>query len=385
MSFFGLLSKRRTPANQTTEPESHPRPDGQQPAPFIRNGRTITLSLECPHCGFKLKDEIDLLNPPISIKCGGCGTNYDLEVKAGPEMGNRAKFAAPVDMPNPFPENKSFPSAGREMPLDAHGQPPLAVNRELRAARDSSEALGVIRGLIADGDITSEKANFLRHWLAANEEFAAIWPFNELRERVFGAVVNGDWPALDLLSIHDLIRRIVGIDLSGEPTTLPLTMPVPEVVFRGREFVLTGRFSQARKICEGEIESRGGICKGTVTRDTDYLVIGIGASRDWATTSWGNKIFKAAEYAANPGKKQLFIITETTWRNAINSTDRVPGTIPIAVLAPAKVSIDLRCPHCQGQFRFRSKKTRKKIFCPDCRQELSISQEIEAMLDSIRN
>ena len=50
------------------------------------------------------------------------------------------------------------------------------------------------------------------------------------------------------------------------------------------------------------------------TRDSDYLLIGLFASRDWANTSFGRKIEKAV--ALRESGIPIAIISEEHWRRA---------------------------------------------------------------------
>jgi len=209
------------------------------------------------------------------------------------------------------------PQAAQPQPihLDPVGQPPPALNLEVRMARDINEILGVLRGLCADGYLSNEEILFLGKWMLVNREFANIWPMSILTGKLAETVEA--WPpnAAARAELHALINKINGSEEpqvdANTPTTLPLTQPPPAIVFAGREFVLTGTFIHAtRRECQAEIETRGGTCARTVSRQTHYLVIGEYSSRDWVTSSWGRKIERAASYAEKYG---LVIVSESHW------------------------------------------------------------------------
>ena len=116
----------------------------------------------------------------------------------------------------------------------------------------------------------------------------------------------------------DLISEIVGKQdedtLEFGPTDLPLSKPVPDVVFDRNEFVLTGKFLYgSRNGCKKAIELRGGRCSETVRLQTSYVVIGSRISPDWKFSSFGNKIFKAVEYASR-GDCPIAIVSERHWQ-----------------------------------------------------------------------
>jgi NAD-dependent DNA ligase len=74
-------------------------------------------------------------------------------------------------------------------------------------------------------------------------------------------------------------------------------MPLPNVIFDGKQFVMTGRFFYGtRSNCEKKVIERGGTCKSHVSMQTDYLIIGSLGSPDWIHTNYGRKIEAAMAY-----------------------------------------------------------------------------------------
>ena len=77
--------------------------------------------------------------------------------------------------------------------------------------------------------------------------------------------------------------RAHGIDPRQEP--LPAgAAAVPDGVFRGKTFVITGTLSEPREAIAAWIEARGGKVSDSVSRKTNYLVAGESA---------GSKLTKA--------------------------------------------------------------------------------------------
>ena len=197
-------------------------------------------------------------------------------------FGGKENPAAAVSTPPAAPPTK--------IRLDADYQPHAAVNRASRKARDTNEALGVLRGLIADGTLSREEVVFLGAWLVTNQEFAAEWPFSELADHVTIILRRGEPSDSDLATLYALIERITGsakgVLFQNTPTELPLTSPAPSVQFVDKEFVLTGKFEFGpRALCESAIVDRGGRCGESVTLRSHFLVIGSLSSRDWGGAS----------------------------------------------------------------------------------------------------
>lgn len=142
---------------------------------------------------------------------------------------------------------------------------------------------------------------------------AGEWPTGIIVQRLNRIYEDGIVTPEELEDLGDLLQNIIGgmpgtVDSS---TTLPLTKPVPEIVFDGNVFVFTGKFAAGtRNHCYKETMIRGGICEDSVTLRVDYLVIGAIGSRDWIHTPYGRKIERAVDLQR---AKPISIVSEQTW------------------------------------------------------------------------
>lgn len=204
--------------------------------------------------------------------------------------------------------------------LDEHGQPlNQHFNYNRRVNRAVSELIGFLRGIIADQYISEAECEQLAKWLVANREISDIWPVSVLVERIdriYRDRVADDTERSDLVEV---VSQIVGHQdeetLSFGPTDLPLTIPEPRIIFEGREFVLTGKFLYGpRRICQGEVEARGGHCWETVRLQTSYVVVGSLMSRDWKFSTHGTKIQKAVEYRE---RCPIAVVSERCWKTSL--------------------------------------------------------------------
>ena len=101
--------------------------------------------------------------------------------------------------------------------------------------------------------------------------------------------------------------------------------PLPEVIFEGRSFCLTGVFDFAdgdRNQCEEAIRARGGVCLQHPNHDLNYLVIGTFVQDSWAHEGYGRKIEKALECKRTGAKCK--IISEAYWAAAVRKTPELP-------------------------------------------------------------
>lgn len=201
--------------------------------------------------------------------------------------------------------------------LDPHGQPDPLFNFPRRVERDVAEMLGLAKGVLVDGVVTEDEARFLYDWTAAHPDVVGGWPGKVLARRLRQVFRDGWVSDEERRDLTDLLTELTGggIYMGGgaEPSTLlPFDDPLPEIEIPNRVFVLTGRFAYGtRDACQDALRSVGGWSEDNVTLDTNYLVIGTFASRDWIQSNWGRKIEKAVRYREENGWPR--IITEEHW------------------------------------------------------------------------
>jgi hypothetical protein len=202
--------------------------------------------------------------------------------------------------------------------LDPHGQPyNLSFNASRRTERDLSELLGLAKGLMADGHLSSDEAALIRTWVLNHPDASARWPVNKLAERLERAYADGRASEEERLDLAELLNALVGGTagvIVGEDaaTELPLDDPRPTFTWQNSLFVFTGKFAfGTRADCERQITNLGGSCSSTITKKTRYLVIGTFGSRDWAQTSYGRKIEKAVAYRSEG--VPLAVVGEDHW------------------------------------------------------------------------
>lgn len=205
------------------------------------------------------------------------------------------------------------------MSLDRHGQPlNLYFNAAHRHDRAVHELLGLIRGVLLDGIVTPAEVEALDRFIDMNGEILDAFPANVLYARIHPMVRTGHFDEHELSDLRGLLQDTIGEhagvhDFGAQAsTTLPLDVPPRRILFEGGRFVVTGRFMfGARPRVTEEICRRGGVCDHDVTHETNVLLIGTLASRDWKNSSFGRKIEKAVEYRRQGYGVQ--IVAEDHW------------------------------------------------------------------------
>ncbi|VVE51211.1 DNA ligase [Pandoraea morbifera] len=207
--------------------------------------------------------------------------------------------------------------------VDSQGQPlNLAFRSQAVAERKIDELIGIVKGVIADGEISHSEAEFVLKWLDSNRDVATQWPANVLYPRLEQALSDGFLDSSEEGELLRLMLSTVGGNSSqnaGESsnsTSLPVTNPPPEIEFQGRTFCFTGKFySGTRDWCHTQVSARGGLPTDGITKKLNYLVIGEIGSRDWLHSTYGTKIKKAVEYATSG--VPIVIVTEQHWADHI--------------------------------------------------------------------
>jgi hypothetical protein len=204
---------------------------------------------------------------------------------------------------------------------DEHGQP---LNRFYRARqnrdRSINELLGVCKGIVADGKVNQEEAEYLCEWLQANRDVRDEWPADILRARIAEYLEDGVLDLDEKEELFDLLRRTAaksdGIVPANHSTMLPFDSPLPDLIFHGRRFCLTGRFNTGtRGVCARFVESLGGVPIDNPLQAGCVVVVGVIGSRDWVHSTHGRKIEKAVAYRSSG--YPVSIIPEYHWYDGL--------------------------------------------------------------------
>jgi NAD-dependent DNA ligase len=207
--------------------------------------------------------------------------------------------------------------------LDDHGQPPKPLYGSRVAKRLVSELLGLCKGMVCDGKISEGELAALKRWLAGHPDAAVLYPGKTVAQRLLRIYEDGVITPDERQELNELL-----LDLTGETeehdqplnlsTRLPFDEPIPTILFDGHEHVFTGRMLYGtRRDCERMVVDRGGRVGQTVTKRTNFLVIGPIASRAWLESTHGRKILRAVELRSEG--LPLRIVSEEAWIHAIES------------------------------------------------------------------
>lgn len=193
-------------------------------------------------------------------------------------------------------------------------------NRARIDDRQANELIGLARGLVADDTLNQKEAEYLHAWLAANKDATENPLVGLLFDRVHDYFSDGVVDDDELANLFDALKALSGgqfeVGEALKSTTLPLCDPAPTLSFMGKKFCMTGTFGfGSRADCEKQLIKLGAE-HGSLTKTTNYLVIGIYATDSWAHSSYGRKIEKAVAMRADG--VPIHIVSETHWVRSFN-------------------------------------------------------------------
>ena len=186
-------------------------------------------------------------------------------------------------------------------------------------SRQVDELIGIARGLIADNEINQSEIEFLQKWLGANLQVSNQPIIRVLYRRIGEILADGLADEEERRTLVDTLNSLSNRDFElGEdlkPTSLPLCDPAPTLTFSGQRYCFTGTFGYGqRKYCEQAVVERGAQA-GSLTQQTNVLVIGAYVTDSWKHSSFGNKISKAAEFREKG--LPICIVSEPHWRSCL--------------------------------------------------------------------
>ncbi len=223
--------------------------------------------------------------------------------RASPEQREAVSKAAERVPPNSFDPSTDDPVR-------------LVVNSRRIKVRNMDEIIGMCRMILADGAVEDAEARLLLESLESSLYATSDWPGNILHARLMQAMTDGRIDPEEEKELLEVINQVAGgRPQPGGPSVsgaIPFDNPMPEIVYEGRGFVLTGQFAFGpRKRVSSVIEERGGVVKDGCSGKTNYLIVGTFGSEEWLHSTHGTKILKAIELRQEG--KPLAIVAEQAW------------------------------------------------------------------------
>ncbi|TVO75233.1 BRCT domain-containing protein [Sedimenticola selenatireducens] len=180
--------------------------------------------------------------------------------------------------------------------------------------------LGLLKGVSADQELNEVEILVLAGWL----DQAEPWTNNPIGAGVRAGVgriladgvITSEEKDILLQLLYETTGFAPDMGISDGLTIGVFNDKIDHIEFIDRSFCFTGRFTYgARSECQKATLNQGASIHKTVTKKTNYLVIGELSSRDWTNSSYGTKIQKAIGY--RDGGVPIVILHERVWINSL--------------------------------------------------------------------
>ncbi len=159
--------------------------------------------------------------------------------------------------------------------------------------RASQMLLGLVTGIVADGQLHDMEAQMLNTWLSENGDVASIWPGSAIAAALRTVLADGVITQHERDHLLKELQALVGTDFSETGSTTPTVAALPydsdtSLHIAGAGICHTGEFLYGtRAACERLTERAGGIALSTITKKVTYLVIGTHVSPHWVNKTQG--------------------------------------------------------------------------------------------------
>ena len=181
--------------------------------------------------------------------------------------------------------------------------------------------LGMVEGMVADNHLHDKEVQLLSTWLNAYPETTSAWPGSVIGHKVREVLADGIITDEERKHLLKVLSELIATDFAetGSASAEVATLPIDDAVtveIRNAGVCMTGEFIfGTRAACERLTLKAGGMPLDNVTKRVDILVIGTRVSPDWAHTTFGRKIQRAAELQDEG--HPIEIISERRWLEVV--------------------------------------------------------------------
>jgi len=180
---------------------------------------------------------------------------------------------------------------------------------------------GILHGILADNILTDEEIIKLSDWINEHDYLNGIYPYDEIRSLLKSVLADGviDEDERDILKafFSEFIDTTLSYNLNqteldalkSKYNVNGICTACPEIKFTGASFCFTGASTNSsRNEIKGLIEQAGANYSDSVTKKTDFLVIGDDGNPAWVFACYGRKVEKAI--AMRKSGQRISIISE---------------------------------------------------------------------------
>jgi len=187
---------------------------------------------------------------------------------------------------------------------------------------------GLLHGVLADTEINENEIFQLNNWLEDHSILKGTYPFDEIYSLIATILADGVVTEDEKNLLKAFFAEFVDTrdsyninapdiaKLQEQYSVQGICAKDPDITILGHTFSFTGASSRAtrNKIAE-EIVSHGGIFNNSVTKKTEFLIVGAEGNPCWAFSCYGRKVEKAVAMRKEGAK--IVIVNEHDFWSAL--------------------------------------------------------------------
>ena len=163
---------------------------------------------------------------------------------------------------------------------------------------------GLCHGILSDGTIGDNEIFDLNDWLSENEHLNTYYPYDEIRSLIVSIVSDNKIDKEEKLVLKAYFKQFIKLedtdvqkrieDETSDITIAGLCTSEPNVTFFEKTFCITGVLKRGnRETLQNDIRKLGGVPTESISKKTDYLIVGDNGNPAWAFSCYGRKVEKA--------------------------------------------------------------------------------------------
>ena len=183
---------------------------------------------------------------------------------------------------------------------------------------------GICHGILADGVVQDHEIVELEKWLSENDHLATYYPYDEIFSLISKVLADGKVEESEKQLLMRYFNEFVSLtDQELQEQIAEAVKPIPiggictkvsGIRFTDQQFCFTGASSRgSRSQIAALIEKYGGKCVNSVSKQTNYLIVGDDGNPCWAFACYGRKVEKAISLRKE-GVPILIIHETDFWR-----------------------------------------------------------------------
>ena len=175
-----------------------------------------------------------------------------------------------------------------------------------RSTSDLQVLQGICHGILADGVIKDAEIKELQKWIDAHQHLSSYYPYDEILSLVTEVLADGIIDEAEKLLLKKYFNEFV--NLTDQELQEKIDEDVrelriegicaldPSVQFVGNQFCFTGTSTKtSRSEIAKLIDELGGRYINSISKKTNYLVVGDNGNPCWAYACYGRKVEKAIQ------------------------------------------------------------------------------------------